>query len=115
MLLPSQEASRSASYLRLDFRGGAALPCQLTIVGGGREAPVVCGRGTLSILRARGRWLAWSRGPSTSPLDVRCETSCSLPLLGLWHRSLPAAALIPAASPYLIATPSKSWRAAAPL
>jgi len=29
---------------------------------------VVCGRGTQSILRARGRWLAWSSGPSTSPL-----------------------------------------------
>jgi hypothetical protein len=31
---------------------------RLTIVGGGREAWVVCGRGTQSILRARGRWLA---------------------------------------------------------
>ena len=29
---------------------------------------MVCGRGTQSILRARGRWLAWSAGPSTSPL-----------------------------------------------
>jgi len=29
---------------------------------------VVCGRGTQSKLRARGRWLAWSSGPSTSPL-----------------------------------------------
>jgi len=31
---------------------------------------VVCGRGTQSKLRARSRWLAWSRGPSTSPLGV---------------------------------------------
>jgi hypothetical protein len=31
---------------------------------------VDCGRGTQSILRARGRWLAWSSGPSTSPLDA---------------------------------------------
>ena len=31
---------------------------------------MVCGRGTQAILRARGRWLAWSSGPSTSPLDV---------------------------------------------
>ena len=31
---------------------------------------MVCGRGTQSILRARGRWLAWSSGPSTSPLEV---------------------------------------------
>jgi len=31
---------------------------------------VVCGRGTQSKLRARGRWLAWSAGPSTSPLGV---------------------------------------------
>jgi len=46
--------------------------CALTIVGGGREAWVVCCRGTQSILRARGRWRAWSSGPSTSPLDV-CE------------------------------------------
>ena len=30
---------------------------------------MVCGRGTPSILRARGRWLAWSSGPSTSPLE----------------------------------------------
>jgi hypothetical protein len=45
--------------------------CLLTIVGGGREAWVVCGRGTQSILRARGRWLAWVPGPSASPLDGR--------------------------------------------
>ena len=31
---------------------------------------MVCGRGTQSILRAHGRWLAWSSGPSTSPLGV---------------------------------------------
>ena len=31
---------------------------------------MVCGRGTQSKLRARGRWLAWSSGPSTSPLGV---------------------------------------------
>src|SRR5579862_3271598 len=49
--------------------------CALTIVGGGREAWVVCGRGTQSILRARGRWLAWSSGPSTSPLDVPVSLS----------------------------------------
>ena len=30
---------------------------------------MVCGRGTQSILWARGRWLAWSSGPSTSPLE----------------------------------------------
>ena len=32
--------------------------------------PVVCGRGAQSILRARGRWPAWSAGPSTSPLEA---------------------------------------------
>ena len=31
---------------------------------------MVCGRGTRSILRARGPWLPWSAGPSTSPLGV---------------------------------------------
>ena len=40
---------------------------------------MVCGRGTQSILRARGRWLAWSSGPSTSPLD-RPERMRSLAL-----------------------------------
>ena len=30
---------------------------------------MVCGRGTQSTLRARGRRLAWSCGPSTSPLE----------------------------------------------
>src|SRR5579863_1903254 len=42
--------------------------CCLTIVGGGREASSVWGRGTQSILRARGPCRAWSCGPSTSPL-----------------------------------------------
>jgi len=37
---------------------------------------VVRGRGTQSILRARGRWLAWSAGPSTSPLDRRVLPRC---------------------------------------
>jgi hypothetical protein len=39
---------------------------------------VVCGRGTQSILRARGRWLAWSAGPSTSPLERIRETPGTL-------------------------------------
>lgn len=37
--------SRLVSYLRLDFRGGAVRPCQLTIVAGVRERVVVTRRG----------------------------------------------------------------------
>src|SRR5579863_8023869 len=47
--------------------------CCLTIVGGGREASSVWGRGTQSILRARGPSRTWSCGPSTSPLDSMPE------------------------------------------
>jgi len=39
---------------------------------------VVCGRGTQSILRARGRWLAWSSGPSTSPLEAMTRSAVVL-------------------------------------
>ena len=45
---------------------------------------MVCGRGTQSKLRARGRWLAWSSGPSTSPLEAmakRCATVLLVPAL----------------------------------
>ena len=40
----------------------------LTIVGGGREAWSVWRRGRLGTVCARGACLAWSSGPSTSPL-----------------------------------------------
>src|SRR5882757_656428 len=44
---------------------------QLTIVGGGRDAIAVWRRGRGKRLCARGACLAWSSGPSTSPLDGR--------------------------------------------
>jgi hypothetical protein len=44
--------------------------CLLTIVGGGREAWSVWGRGTREKVWARGPYPAWSAGPSTSPLDL---------------------------------------------
>ena len=51
---------------------------------------MVCGRGTRSILRARGRWLAWSAGPSTSPLE-RMSRQCPAcgHLVSLWLRYVP--------------------------
>jgi len=50
---------------------------------------VVCGRGTPSILRARGRLLAWSSGPSTSPLGVE-----SMPLRVVGALLIAVAALL---------------------
>jgi len=44
--------------------------CALTIVGGGREAWSVWGRGTREKVWARGALDTWSRGPSTSPLGI---------------------------------------------
>src|SRR5438477_13024542 len=42
--------------------------CRLTIVGGGRDAPLVWRRGRLGTVCARGAHPTWSCGPSTSPL-----------------------------------------------
>ena len=47
---------------------------------------MVCGRGTQSILRARGRWLAWSAGPSTSPLGSMAEVPNEPVYAGFWPR-----------------------------
>src|SRR5215472_15833202 len=58
-----------------------SLCCRLTIVGGGRDAWSVWARGTQSILRARGPWLAWSSGPSTSPLGGPCSMSAPTDLV----------------------------------
>src|SRR5579864_5529494 len=88
----------------------------LTIVGGGREASSVWGRGTQSILRARGRWLAWSCGPSTSPLDGQKHTRRAMALhdylfarlygymLGRSRRNTPEEACRDAIAPFMIIT-----------
>ena len=54
--------------------------CRLTIVGGGRDAWSVWGRGTQSTLRARGPCQTWSSGPSTSPLGVMHSSPLALTL-----------------------------------
>src|SRR5207244_645839 len=51
--------------------------CPLTIVGGGRDAPVVSRRGRRKTVCARGACQALLCGPSTSPLDRRGTHSVS--------------------------------------
>ena len=56
---------------------------RLTIVGGGRDAWSVWGRGTQERLWARGPCQTWSSGPSTSPLaDMALASVKRLSLVG---------------------------------
>src|SRR5262249_41037464 len=77
--------------LRITVAASTVLRCLrlLTIVGGVREAWVVWARGTQSTLRARGPWLAWSSGPSTSPLAAM---AAKIALLMLWCSCIAACA-----------------------
>src|SRR5437016_102067 len=62
--------------------------CRLTIVGGGRDAPLVWRRGRLGTVCARGAHPAWSSGPSTSPLEGSMALASRFRVVARLWRSL---------------------------